>query len=416
MHPSAQSTNIEKINMPCIPNCLKKSKKKKQISKKKTDTTTDATTDATTCTTTYTTTYTTTDTTTDTSYNVSKLIARRHSLGARPLSEIPLAGELLKLATEVWNKRDTIEDPYDIYKIYAQRNAVTNHQISASDTALTLYFRNILLLGIETGWLTSAQSLNIPFYYLVSARENYLYHRLPIYDPRMRLKISNLALGSFMTVEDYLLMVMETDFLCFHSQNHIQNHLIVRSRVYLNININNNIDLSSATHIMSFVVREILHKINGVVFTKISLEERIDSIIIYTTNLQVTDKVIAKLHEYQNTNGISGFNCAIPIMTKSKLYGVAIASEPPHVTMKKGQLLPTNKVEPPSFGMFRADLLYNAFKDSTESYDFYELIVKYFRNAGIDANEPAIQLRHRSCLMEAQMNLADQVISSATRR
>jgi hypothetical protein len=103
-------------------------------------------------------------------------------------------------------------------------------------------------------------------------------------------------------------------------------------------------------------------------------------------------------------------------MTKSQLYGVATASEPPHVTMKKGQLLPANNIAPPSFGAFRADLIYNALKDSTESYDFYELIVKYFRNAGIDANDPAIQIRYRSCLIEAQMNLADQVISSATRR
>ncbi len=353
---------------------------------------------------------------TDTPYNVSKLIARRHSLGARPLSQIPLAGELLKLATEVWNKRDMIEESYNIYEIYAQSNAVINPQMYASNIALTQYFRSMLSLGIETGSVTRTQTLDIPFHYLVNARENYLHHRISISEPRLRLKIRKMGLPRGMTVERYLMMIMETDFLCFHTKNYSRKELTVRYRVYLNINTNNNIDLRSATHIMSFVIREIIHKINGVLCVKISLEGRIDSIIIYTTNIQITNKVIAKLHEYQNEHGTSRFNCTIPVMTKSQLYGVATASEPPHVTMKKGQLLPANNIAPPSFGAFRADLIYNALKDSTESYDFYELIVKYFRNAGIDANDPAIQIRYRSCLIEAQMNLADQVISSATRR
>ncbi len=385
--------------MPCIPNCLKKSKKNKQIFKKKTDTTA----------------HTTTHTATDTTYNVSKLIARRHSLGARPLSEIPLAGGLLKLATEVWNKRDMIQEPGDVYKIYLDMDTIANPQILASDMALTQYFRNMLLLGTETGIDTSLQIIQMPFHCLVTSRENYLRHRLPISAPRLRLKISNLVLGSAITIENYLLMVMATEFLGFYTKTHNKDRHAVKYRVYLNINTNNNTELSSATHIMSFVVREILHKINGVVFAKIALAARVDSIIIFTTNIHIADKVIAKLYEYQNANGISGFNCAIPVMSKSQIYGVTTASEPPQVIIEKCQLRPSNRRLPLSFGTFRTDLIYNALKDSTESYDFYELIVKYFRNTGIDAHEPAIQIHTRSCLMEAQRNLVEQIITNTTR-
>jgi small-conductance mechanosensitive channel len=59
------------------------------------------------------------------------------------------------------------------------------------------------------------------------------------------------------------------------------------------------------------------------------------------------------------------------------------------------------------------DLIYNALNNSTGCSDFYELIVKYFREAGIDASQPAVQVHYHSCLWKAQRSFIDQVITGA---
>jgi hypothetical protein len=133
--------------------------------------------------------------------------------------------------------------------------------------------------------------------------------------------------------------------------------------------------------------------------------------VIYTSSIAATNKALEKIQEYQNNNGVSGFGPEIPIMTEAQMYGVATASEPPQVIMIKGQLQPAQRKQ--SFGSLRADLIYNALQDSTGCSEFYELIVKYFRAAGIDASQPAVQVRYHSCLWKAQRSFIDQVITGA---
>jgi len=76
-------------------------------------------------------------------------------------------------------------------------------------------------------------------------------------------------------------------------------------------------------------------------------------------------------------------------MTHSHIYGVATGDEPPLFAMQEGEMRPILKCK--SFGRFRAQLIYNALKDSTDKDGFFKLIVKYFRVAGIDANQPSVQ-------------------------
>jgi hypothetical protein len=79
--------------------------------------------------------------------------------------------------------------------------------------------------------------------------------------------------------------------------------------------------------------------------------------------------------------------------------------------MIKGQLLPAESKQ--SFGLLRADLIYDALQNSTGCSDFFELIVKYFREAGIDAKQPAIHFAFNSRVWEAQRTFIDQVITGA---
>jgi hypothetical protein len=106
----------------------------------------------------------------------------------------------------------------------------------------------------------------------------------------------------------------------------------------------------------------------SVKFAKITAANRVESIIIYTSSIAVSNKVLAKIQEYQDNNGVSGFGPEIPIMTEAQMYGVATASEPPQVIMIKGQLQPAQRKQ--SFGSLRADLIYNALQDSTGCSDF----------------------------------------------
>jgi hypothetical protein len=84
-------------------------------------------------------------------------------------------------------------------------------------------------------------------------------------------------------------------------------------------------------------------------------------------------RVIAKIQEYQNNNGVSEFSPEIPIMTEAQIYGVATASEPPQVTIIKGQLLPSTSRLGQSFGTLRTELIYDALQNSTGCSDFFEL-------------------------------------------
>jgi hypothetical protein len=58
-------------------------------------------------------------------------------------------------------------------------------------------------------------------------------------------------------------------------------------------------------------------KINGISSVKITVSGRRDSMVIYTSSIAATNKVLEKIQEYQDNNGVSGFGPEIPIMTGS---------------------------------------------------------------------------------------------------
>ncbi len=382
MHCIVESTDQEKMNMRGILKCLKKLKNNKKKSPKSTDATA----------------------------GQIKLIPRSNSLGARPSSAIPLTSSLLKLATEVWDKRATIKHCDDVYALYSCIDII-NPNTYARMHGLTRFFRGILFLGIEMNIKPRMQKLlNVPLEYLIIARENYVGMRLPIANAVVKRSIAGKARWYDMTNENYLVALMANSFFGFAANIRCS----VTHRVYLNVKNISNKELKSALYIFGYIMREIINKINGVDSAKITTANRVDSIIIYTSSIDVSNKVIAKIQEYQNNNGVSEFSPEIPMMTEAQIYGVATASEPPEITMIKGHLLPS--MLPQSFGALRAELIYNALQDSIGCSDFFELIVKYFRIAGIDASQPAIQSRHHSCLWEAQRTLVDHAIAAATKK
>jgi hypothetical protein len=276
---------------------------------------------------------------------------------------------------------------------------------------LTRFFRGILFLGIEMNIKPMHQVLQkVPLEYLIIARENYVGMRLPIANSLVKMSIAEEAKRCGMTKENYLEAEMADGFFGFAANI----RCILRHRVYLNVNNISSKDLKSALHIFGYIIREIINKINGVDSANITASNRIDSIIIYTSSIDASNKVIAKIQEYQNNNGVSEFSPEIPIMTEAQIYGVATASEPPQVTIIKGQLQPAQMKQ--SFGTLRTELIYDALQNSTGCSDFFELIVKYFREAGIDASQPAMQSRHHSCLWEAQRNFVDHAIAAASRK
>ncbi len=341
---------------------------------------------------------------------------RSNSLGARQLSAIPLSRSLLKFVTEVWDKRATIKHSDDVYDLYNGIETI-EHSVPARTHALTEFFRELSFLGMITKTGPYLQGFtSIPFNQLVFARKQYVNYNMSISNIFMRMEI--VACAKFfglndVSPEEYLLYLMDEDgFLTFNRANSLLQKCKIKHRVYLNVKISCNEELLLASGIMSYVVRQILEKINGIASVKISVANRIDTIVIYTTNIAATNKVIATIQEYQNNYGVSGFSPEIPMMAQPQIYGVATASEPPQVTIIKGQLQPAQMKQ--SFGSLRTELIYDALKNSTGCSDFYELIVKYFREAGIDASQPAMQSRYYSCLWEAQRSFVDQAIMTAT--
>ena len=342
---------------------------------------------------------------------------RSNSVGARPLSAIPLSSSLLKLATEVWDKRAEIKDCYDIYDLYSGIDT-PNPNLYARTQQITEFFSKLSFLGIETNTGPSMQEFtSIPFEQLVLARKQYVNYEIPISNSFVRMKIvayTEFIGRSDVSPEHYLLFLMEAvGFFTFKNYDNSSLRMAkTKHRVYLNVKVSCHEEIISAIDIISYAVREIMGKINGISSVKITVSGRRDSMVIYTSSIAATNKALEKIQEYQNNNGVSGFGPEIPIMTEAQMYGVATASEPPQVIMIKGQLQPTESKE--SFGSLRADLIYNALQDSTGCSDFYELIVKYFRAAGIDASQPAVQVHYHSCLWKAQRSFIDQVITGAS--
>ncbi len=340
---------------------------------------------------------------------------RSNSVGARPLSAIPLSSSLLKLATEVWKKRATINHGADVYDLYSGIKE-SNTSISARTQALTDFFCKISRLGMLTHAGPYLQGFkSISFVQLALIRKNYINYQMPISNSFVRMTIianRDYSGKNDLSPENCLVDLMDEEFFCFQVDN--DNSVALGNsncRVDMNVKVSCSEDLISAIDIISYVVQEIMVKINGIIGVKMAVSGRRDTIIIYTTNSAVMNQVIAKIQEYQDNNGVSGFNPEIPMMTQAQIYGVATASEPPQVTMIKGKLLPAQFRQ--SFGTLRSELIYDALKNSTGCSDFYELIVKNFREAGIDASQPAVQVHYNSCLWKAQRSFIDQVITDA---
>jgi len=303
-----------------------------------------------------------------------------------PLTEPPLSGSLLELATKVWAQRMTILSDSDVYNIYAEK-VMEPDSTPIRTLALTQFFRSLLLLGEELNIESRMQDYpSAPLRYFVGARENYVRLGSPISNRLVKSSVEAIANRFGVTPEDYLVWYMAHSFYFFYSKVQCK----LRHRVYLHAKTRYREDLKSALHLFDYVCREIVTKIKGASSAKISANVRIDSILIYTSSMDVSNLVIAKIQKYQKINGLSGFEPEIPPMTQLKMYGVSTGDEPPLFAMQEGKMLPIRKAN--SFGGFRAQLIYNALKDSTDRDSFFKLIVEYFRVAGIDANQPSVQL------------------------
>jgi len=318
------------------------------------------------------------------------LIPQKKTEGARaltptPLTAPPLSGSLLELATKVWAQRMTISTEVDVYTIYTEKG-MSPPRTSIRTLALTQFFHGLLLLGEELNIVSRVRKYrSVPLQYLVSAREDYVRLGSPITNMMVKTSVEASANRRGMTPEDYLVDFMEHCFYVFYSKDSGN----IRYRVYLHAKTRESEDLKSALHLFDYVCREIVTKIKGICSAKISVNVRLDSILIYTSSMDVSNLVIAKIQEYQNINGVSGFEPEIPPMTQPHIYGVSTGDEPPLFAMQEGEMRPILKSK--SFGRFRAQLIYNALKDSTDSDGFFKLIVEYFRVAGIDANQPSVQ-------------------------
>jgi len=312
-------------------------------------------------------------------------------LTAPPLTAPPLSGSLLELATKVWAQRMTILSDSGVYNIYAAKE-IRIPRTPIRTLALTQFFRSLLLLEEELNISSKTQQYqSIPLRYLVSAREDYLQLGSPISNVMLKSSVEAIANRLGMTPENYLVDFMENCFYFFFSKDKCK----IRHRVYLDAKTRYSEDLKSALHLFDYVCREIVTKIEGIHSAKISANVRIDSIVIYISSMEASNLVIAKIQEYQKINGVSGFDPEIPPMTHSHIYGVATGDEPPMFAMQEGEMRPILKCK--SFGRFRSQLIYNALKDSTDKDGFFKLIVEYFRVAGIDANQPSVQLGSLAC-------------------
>ena len=327
---------------------------------------------------------------------VMTLIPQKKTEGARaltppPLTEPPLSGKLLELATKVWAQRMTILSDSDVYNIYADKGMEPD-PTPIRTLALTQFFRGLLLLGEELNIVSRVRKYrSVPLQYFVSAREDYVQFGSRISNVMLESSIEARANRLGLEPEDYLMDFMEHCFYVFYSKDKCK----IRHRVYLHAKTRYSEDLKLALHLFDYVCREIVTKIEGIHSAKITTNVRVDSIVIYMDSMDASNLVIAKIQEYQNINGVSSFDSEIPPMTQPKMYGVSTGDQPPLFAMEEGKMLPTRKVN--SFGGFRAELIYNALKDSTDKDDFFKRIVEYFRVAGIDVNQPSVQSGCLAC-------------------
>ncbi|MCK5818274.1 MAG: hypothetical protein KAH18_03280 [Psychromonas sp.] len=325
---------------------------------------------------------------------------RRYTLGSRPLTEIPLSGSLLNLSFKVWETRRTIKKPFDIYKLYSSITGTgTDHEILPNSSVLSHYFACIGMLAKESGLKIKIQDLeSISYTTMVNARYNYIKHKMPITCPRLIFAISRDAERNHMSIENYHLIVMQTANIRLSTRATFN----VMHHVYINVSAN------KCIQVLKYVVFNIIKKIEGVRSVKFRLENLSDKIIIYTKNITVAHNVVYELKKYQQLHGVNNFHDKIPYMAMRHIPGVGTGAQPPNIHFEQRQPFPTTHAR--SFGSFRADLIYRALKNSTESYDFFELIVKYFKDAGIDANDPSIQTSFQQLESQARINLVQSLL------
>ncbi len=322
------------------------------------------------------------------------LKSRRNSEGPRLLSAIPLTESLRELAINVWSSEEPITCIMEIYYMYTgmmeEDPKTLAHARSCSDLIRELYE-----IGRNQDFEPRLTKLEeIPLIQLITARNNYINFNTRITNPVLIAAMQHQAHRGDLTIEDYLIIIMDMEFYYYSGKN-IHSYQFLH-RVYLNVN--NRI----LTHIISYILDVCLDKIPGVLQVKVTLAKCLDKILIYTHNMTATNKVLATLRNYQHQFGLSGFESQLPAMTKHQMLGVSVADMPPSICIIKREPLPA---APHSYGYFLCKLIYQALNDSNGSTEFFELIVKYFKDAGIDANDPAIQTRFKHLKWEAQSNL-----------
>ncbi|MCK5820099.1 MAG: hypothetical protein KAH18_12880 [Psychromonas sp.] len=327
------------------------------------------------------------------------LRSRSNSLIDRPLSTIPLAGSVLKLAYQVWEKKLNIKNPSDIYRLYAHRTK-PNPLMYNSDIKMTMLLFKINALAKAWGQMVIADGFgSISLDTLTNALNHYLITHIPIENHQIKLAFTSAAERSGISLEDYFIVKMSRIGVIFKARSTND----TKYRVYLNVDPNNAID------VMSYVIFKILDVFNGARAAKIRIGNNSDTIIIYIKSITVTNQVIEKIRDYQKKHGDSAFRTELPAMTKFQMQGVSTAEQPPRIQITKHQVQP-RKGGLPSFGTYRCELFYQALIDSKGFSEFIKLIMKYFKEAGIDANDPSIQTRSEELLQLSRINFSQQYL------
>ena len=324
---------------------------------------------------------------------------RSYSMGPRPLSAVPLAGPLRDFAFTVYQKKNEMVDAGAIYRLY---NAVSqkNQLTLGGGSAETMYLDRLYSLGLVRGQPIVQDFESFTFGSLLTIRRNYLQRSELIPNGALFNHIKPQAEDHGMTPEDYLVAILGIAFYHYSSRN----RCTVTQRVYLDVHAND------ATNVMRMVVSELVDDMAGVDEAKIAgpvaVEDRPDTIVIYTKNETIRDQVVMRLKDFQDDQGVGAFIDKVPAMTERRLPGVSCGAEPAQVKLIRRQAMPGEQ----SFGTLRADLIFQALKDSRSGPEFFELIVKYFRDAGLNANDPSIQTRCQKLTLEAQRNLVDDIM------
>jgi hypothetical protein len=320
-------------------------------------------------------------------------------MGPRPLSAIPLSGALRDFAKKVWDRRNGIRSADDIYRMYGAVNR-QNQLTYGGGSADTMYLDRLFSLGLVRGHPSVQGYESFTFASLMATRRNYMENNTPIPAGPLLDQVRPEAQQYGLTPENYLVIDMAGTFYHFMAPTPCE----VTERVYLNVEANH------ATDIMKYVVNEIVDKVAGVYEAKIAgpggVADRADTIVIYTVSANVSNQVVALLQAYQNRHGAASFIDHLPAMTERRLPGVSTGAEPAPVNVVRRKAMPGRQ----SFGSLRADLIYKALQDSKGGPEFFELIVKYFRDAGLNANDPSIQTRQRQLALEAQKNFVDDIM------